>query len=52
MMNDNGMRAPHLASSSPNLFKPDTTSQFNIIRDQKSIRMKDFLIKTRIPVTL
>ena len=51
-MNDKGMIAPTLASSLVNLFRPENNSQLKLIRDQNSIRMKDFLINTSIPVTL
>ena len=49
---DSGMITPFLASSLINRFKPENKSQFKFIKDQKSLRMKDFFIKTSIPVTL
>ena len=51
LMNDKCMIAPYLASSLVILFKPENRSQFNLIKDQNSIRMNDFLMKKRIPVT-
>ena len=52
LMNDNGMIAPSLASSLINLFKPENTSQFKLIKDPYSIRMNDFLINGGIQVSL
>ena len=52
IMNDKGMIAPYLASPLAILLKPENKGQYNIIKDQKSIKMKDFLITTSIPVTL
>ena len=46
------MIAPDLASSLVNLFKPESKSQFKLIKDQISIRMKVCLINGVIPVTL
>ena len=51
-MKDIGIIAPYLASSSLKFSKPGNKSQFKLLRDQNSIRMNDFLIKTVIPVTL
>ena len=45
------MIAPYLASPSVILLKPENKGQFKFIKDQNSIRMKDFLISTSIPVT-
>ena len=52
LMNDKGMITPYIASSLVNLFKPENKSQFRQIKDQNSIRMKDFLINGGIPVSL
>ena len=46
------MIAPYLASSLVNLFKPEKKSQYNLIKDHKSIEMNGFLINGGIPVTL
>ena len=46
------MIASYLAYSLVNLFEPENTSQFKLIKDPNSIRMNDFLITTRVPVTL
>ena len=51
-MNDKGMIAPLLATSLLNPLKPENKGQLKFIKDQNSIRVKDFLIKTIIPVTL
>ena len=50
-MNVKGLIAAYLASSSVSLFKPENRSQFNFGKDQSSIRMRDFLINTSVPVT-
>ena len=42
LMNEKGMIAPYLASSSVNLFKLENRSQFIYKKDPSSIRMKDF----------
>ena len=42
-MNDTGTIAPYLASSLVNLFKPENKSHFELIKDQNSSRMNDFL---------
>ena len=52
LMKDKGMRAPYLASTLVNLFEPENKSQLKLIKDQSSIRMKDFLINGGIPVSL
>ena len=46
------MIGPYLASPSVNLPKPENKSQFRLIKDLNSTRMKDFLINTCKPVTL
>ena len=46
------MIAPYLASLLFNLYKLENTSQFNLIKDQGSYRMNNFLMNTSIPVTL
>ena len=51
-MNDTGIMAPFLASSLVNLFKPENKRQYKFLEDYNSIRMNDFLIKTKIPATL
>ena len=52
LLNDKGMIAPYLASSSINLFKRINKSQYIVMKDPNSIRMNIFLINTSIPVTL
>ena len=52
LMNDKGMIAPYLASSLVNLFKTENRSQFKLIKDKNSIRMKDFLINGCILISL
>ena len=52
LMIDKGMIAPFLASSLVNLFKPESESQFRLIKDHNSVRMNEFLINTSVPVTL
>ena len=52
LMNDKGLITPYLASSSVNLFKPENKSQFQLINDQNSVRMNNFLINGGIPVSL
>ena len=46
------MVAPFSTSSVVNLFKPENTCQYNLIKDPNSIRMKHFSINKGIPVTL
>ena len=46
------MIAPYLHSSLVNLFKPENTSQFKLIKGPNSIGLIDFLISRSIPVTL
>ena len=52
MINDTGMIAPYLPSTLVNIFEPENTSQFKLIKDPNSIKMNDFLINTSLPVTL
>ena len=51
-MKDKGILAPHLASSLLNLLKPENKSQFRLIKDLNSTKIKDFSINTSVPVTL
>ena len=51
-MNDKGLIAPYLASSSVNLFKLENKNQFSILRDLNSTKMYDFLTNTSVLVTL
>ena len=46
------MIAPFLASSLVNLFKPESVSQFRLIKDHNSVRMNEFLTNTSVPITL
>ena len=46
------MIAPYLSSSLLNLFKPENKSQFRIIIDLNSTKLNDFLMNTRVPVSL
>ena len=46
------MRAPYLASSLVNLFKPENKSQYKSIQDHISSRINDFLIITSKRITL
>ena len=46
------MIAPYLASSSVNFFKAENKSQYILSKYHNSIRIKDFLIHEKIPVTL
>ena len=52
LMNDNGMIAPYLASSSVNLFKPENKSQFRLRKEPNSTKMNNFLIHGNMSVTL
>ena len=52
LMNDKGMIARYSTSSLVNLFTPENTSQFSLVKDPSSIRMNDFLISRSIPVIL
>ena len=52
LMNNNGLIAPHLASSLVNLLKPENKSQFRLKKDLNSTKMNDFLINEGLPVTL
>ena len=51
-MNDKGLIAPYVASSSVNLFSSENKSQFKLTKDHSSTKMSDFLIHGIIPVTL
>ena len=51
-MNDKGMIAPFLASSLVILFKQENRSQFRLIKDLNSTKLKDFLRHGNIPVIL
>ena len=51
-MDDKCIIAPYLASSLVNLLKPGNKSQFRLIKDLISTRMKDFLVNGGIPVTV
>ena len=52
LMNDKGMIAPYLASSSVNIFKPENKSQIRLKKDLNPSKMSDFLIDTSVPFTL
>ena len=52
LMNDKVMIAPYLATSLVNLFKPENTRHFILIKDPNSNRMNDFLINGGITVIL
>ena len=52
LKNDKGMIAPYLTASLFNHFKFENTSHFNLIKDNNSIRMNDFLIDGGLPVSL
>ena len=52
LMSDNSMIAPSLASFFVNLFKNENKSQYNLIIDRNSFRMKDFWINGEVSVTL
>ena len=52
LINDKGMIAPLLVSSLVNLFKPETESQFRILKDLSSIKKNDFLINGSKQITL
>ena len=43
LMNDKGKIAPHLAPSLTNLFKAENESQFRLIKDLNSTKMKLYL---------
>ena len=52
LMINKGMIALYLALSLVDLLKPENKSQFKIIKDQISLRLKVFLVNTSIPFTL
>ena len=52
LMNDEGMIAASLASSSVNPFKPENKSKFKLLGDHNSIRVNDVLINGGLQVTL
>ena len=52
LINDKGVIAKYLASFLDNLFEPENKSQFKILKDHNSIRMKEFLTNRSVPVTL
>ena len=51
-MNDKVMIAPYIVSSLVNLFKPENTCQYKLMKDPNTNRMNDFLIKEGILVSL
>ena len=52
LMNDKGMIAPFLASSSVEVFIFHNKSQFRLRKDPNSTKLNDFLIHGTIPVTI
>ena len=51
-MNDRGILASYLLSPLSKLSVPEHTSQFKLVKESDSNRVKDLLIKKTIPVTL
>ena len=51
LMNDRGMIASYLVSPLINLFNPENTSQFKLVKDPKTNSVNDVSIN-KIPVTL
>ena len=51
-MNDTGTLASYLLSPLSNITNLENTSQFKLVKDHNSNRVKDLLIHNTIPVTL
>ena len=52
IMNDRGILASYLMSPLSKITNPEKSSQFNLVKDPSSNRVKDLLIKNTIPITL
>ena len=51
-MNDRGIIASYLLSPLSKITNLENTSQFNLVKDSNSYRVKELLIHNTIPVTL
>ena len=52
VMNDRGILASYLMSPLSKIYNLENTSQFKLVKDHNSNRVKDLLIRNTIPVTL
>ena len=52
IMNDRGILASYLMSPLSEIFNPENTIQFKLVKDSNSNRVNDLLIKNTIPITL
>ena len=52
IMNDRGILATYLMSPLSKITNPENTSQFKLVKDQKSNRVNDLKINKTIPITL
>ena len=52
IMNDRGILATYLMSPFSKITNPENSSQFNLVKDPKSNRVNDLLMKKKIPITL
>ena len=52
IMNDRGVLASYLMSPLSKITNPGNTSQFKLVKDSTSIRVKDLLIHNSIPIPL
>ena len=52
IMNDRGILATYLMSPLSKITKPESTSQFKLVKDSSPNRVNDLLLKNTIPITL
>ena len=52
LLNDRGISASYLMSPSSKITNPENISQFKLVKDSSSSRVKDSLINNSIPITL
>ena len=52
IMNDRGILASYLMSPLSKITNPENSTQFKLVKDPNSNRVKDLLLKNKIPITL
>ena len=52
VMNDKGIIASYLLSPLAEIFNPENTTQFKLVKDSNSNRVNDLLINKKIPIIL
>ena len=52
IINDRGILATYLMSPLSRITNPENTTQFKLVKDSNSNRVKDLLINNTIPITL